>query len=99
MAEELQLRERYGYKTISDRTMQSLIRTKGKPIKYANDPSSYEILMNPDYVHDFGYVSEVFASVEEYQTDLTDQVVRALYGSYLTEEVSEKTDDTIKIED
>ena len=55
--------------------------------------------MNSEYVNDFGYVSGVFNPVGEEQTELTDQVSRALYGSYLAREISNKKDDTIEIED
>ena len=46
IAQELYWREHYGYYTISDRTLDALIRTKGKPSNFTNDPSNYEFLMN-----------------------------------------------------
>ena len=55
--------------------------------------------MNSEYVNEFGYVSGVFNPVDEEQTELTDQVSRALYGSYLAREISSNKDDKIEIED
>ena len=46
IAQELYWRDNYGYYTISDRTLEALISTKGKASNYTNDPSNYEILMN-----------------------------------------------------
>jgi hypothetical protein len=65
VAEELYIRENYGYYTMSDNTVKLLLSTSGKSYKYANDPPNYEILMNSDYLNEFCYFPLVYGSEQE----------------------------------
>lgn len=77
---------------MSDSSIEKLKNTPGRKFKLANDPPSYDILSDQVYLNHFQFVHHhVLTKSDPKQSDLSDQITRALFGAFTTTHVNDFT--------